>query len=269
MSTNEHRFSGPIPETYDDYLGTLMFEPFALDLAARLAGLARGAVLEVAAGTGVVTRALARTVPGAVRIVATDLAEPMLRVSEARAARPGIEYRCADAQQLPFDDASFDAVVCQFGIMFVPDKVVAYREARRVLAPGARFLCNTWGPLDDNVLSRIVSDVAMASFPDDPPRFLPNVPFGYTDAARIERELRAAGFTDLSIETVDKRAKCASPEHAAIGLCQGTPIRAELEARGPLALAHVTAKVSEAIAAYYGAGSFEHTMRALVVTATA
>lgn len=230
MTASDTQFTGSIPALYDRCLGPMLFAPYAREMAARAAALRPARILETAAGTGIVTEALAAALPEA-EIVATDLNQAMLDVAAARGLPAQVSYQQADAQTLPFADASFDLVLCQFGAMFFPDRVGAYREARRVLRPGGRFLFNVWDSLDHNPVSKLLGDTVAAMFPDDPPSFYRRVPFGYHDTARIEADLRAAGFTDIAIETVSQLSR-VDARAAAIGLCQGSPMGAEIEARG-------------------------------------
>ncbi len=264
MTSSDTRFQGSIPRTYDELLGPLLFEPYALDLAARLGEITEGAVLETAAGTGRVTRALSSVLPSRVRILATDLNEAMLEVARTRVNAPSVTFRQADAAALPFRDTEFDAVVCQFGVMFM-DKGACFREAKRVLRRGGRFVFNVWDCLEQNEVSKVVHDACGAMFPDDPPRFYERVPFAYRDEARIREDLTAAGFEDIAIEVVDKVTRAPSAEIAAIGLCRGTPLFGELQARGRVdeAVSHV----ARALAAQFGSASFDNRMRALVVSA--
>src|SRR5438105_936996 len=171
-------FAGSIPEIYDRYLGPALFDPYAEDLARRLADLSSGALLETAAGTGRVTRALARVLPDAGSIVATDLNQAMLDFAAAQPGAARISWQQADAAALPFEDARFDAVVCQFGVMFFPDKPGGYREAARVLKPGGRFLFNIWDRIEANIFAQVTTEALIAIFPDDPPLFLARTPYG-------------------------------------------------------------------------------------------
>jgi ubiquinone/menaquinone biosynthesis C-methylase UbiE len=235
MSSTDVLFSGSIPALYDRCLVPLLFEPYAADLARRAAALRPRHILETAAGTGIVTEKVAAALPGA-ELTATDLNQAMLDVAAARIASPNVTFRQADAQALPFADASFDLLLCQFGAMFFPDRIAAYREARRVLRPSGHFLFNVWDRLEENVATATLADALAAIFPDDPPLFYRRVPFGYHDKARVEADLRAAGFEEIEVETVGKRSRLGSAREAAIGLCHGTPLRAEIEARGPSCL---------------------------------
>jgi len=232
MTTTDTLFAGSIPALYHRLLGPLLFEPYAWDLAERAGALQPARVLETAAGTGIVTGAMLKKAPRA-EIVATDLNQAMLDVAAARLVSWRVQFRQADAQSLPFEDASFDAIVCQFGVMFFPDRIAAYREARRVLKPDGRFLFNAWDRLENNPVTAAVGGAVAALYPDDPPGFFGRVPFGYHDIERIEADLRAAGFTDIAAETVAKTSR-VSARDAAAGLCQGTPLRSEIEERGGL-----------------------------------
>lgn len=267
MQATDAKFTGSIPELYDRYLVPLLFEPYAEDLARRLSDLRRGTLVEVAAGTGVVTRALREALPSAVRIVATDLNETMLKVAASCMSALDVSFQQADAQRLPFADGFADAIVCQFGMMFVPDKAAAQLEAARVLVSGGRFVFNVWDRLANNEVSQIVTRALERLYPLDPPRFFERTPFGYFDAAAIRAELQGAGFQRIEIETVEQVSQAACAEHVAIGMCQGTPLRGEIEARDPDGLAVATAAATNALQARFGTGPFENRMSALVVTA--
>jgi len=260
-------FSGSVAELYERCLVPLIFAPYADDLAARVVARAPRRVLEVAAGTGVVTRELARRLPADATIVATDLNQPMLDQAAAVGTARPVEWRQADALQLPFDDASFDAVVCQFGAMFFPDRPAGYAQARRVLRQGGALCFNVWDAIEHNELSALVIDALAPLFPDDPPRFLARTPHGYHDRAAIERDLALGGFTAWQIETVAARSRTESAHAAAFALCQGTPLRAEIEARGPTRLAEATAAAAAAIAQRFGAGPIDAKIQAHVVVA--
>lgn len=267
MPTGDSTFAGSIPALYDRYLGPLLFEPYAADLVARLADVPIGALLETAAGTGIVTRALARSLPPSVDLVATDLNQAML---DFAAKKPGVErvtFRQADALALPFESGRFDAVVCQFGAMFFPDRVAGYREARRVLKADGRFVLSIWDSLAHNPITRCVVDAAARHLPGNPPRFLARTPHGHFDRATIRRELAEAGFTQVALEVVALPSRAPSPRDPAIGFCQGSPMRGEIEAQAPLGLQEATDAVAHAVAAEFGAGSVEAPMQALVIVA--
>lgn len=249
MSGTDAVFAGSVPALYDRCLGPLLFVPYAKDIAARAAALQPGRILEVAAGTGIVTEALAAALTEA-EVVATDLNQAMLDVAAARGLPARISLLAADAQALPFPDASFDLVVCQFGAMFFPDRAGAYREAKRVLKPGGRVLFSVWDEVELNPVSDILGKAVASLFPDDPPAFYRRVPFGYHEVGRIEADLRAAGFTDILVETVSLTSR-VDARAAALGLCQGSPMGAEIEARGG-DLAAVAEAATAALAPYDG-----------------
>lgn len=229
MATIDSAFSGSIPAIYDRWLVPLLFEPWADDLAARAAALHPGDVLETAAGTGVVTERLARALPGA-RITATDLNAAMIERAVARA--PRVATRAADAQALPFPDAGFDLVVCQFGVMFFPDRIAAQREARRVLRRGGTYLFNVWDRIERNPVSQTVAEAVAALFPEDPPRFLDRTPYGHYQTDLLVAELKSVGFTGVRVETLEKRNGRVAAHDAAEGLCRGTPLSMEINAHG-------------------------------------
>jgi ubiquinone/menaquinone biosynthesis C-methylase UbiE len=269
MVATDKVFAGSIPEIYERFLVPLIFESYALDLAERLAQTKPQDVLETAAGTGVLTRAIASRIAGRMRIVATDLNQPMLDHARARLAHDNrIEWRQADALALPFADGNFDAVACQFGAMFFPDRTLGYKEARRVLRPGGRFLFSVWDKIADNEFADVVTEAVAALFPQDPPRFLARTPHGYHDAGQIRRDVKAAGFETVSIDAVDGISKAASPRDVAIAYCQGTPLRNEIVAQDASGLEKATDKATEALAQRFGSGAIEGRIRAFVVTAT-
>jgi ubiquinone/menaquinone biosynthesis C-methylase UbiE len=269
MTTIDKIFAGSIPELYDRLLVPLIFDSYARDLASRIANIRPAAILETAAGTGVLTRANATRLSAEARIVATDLNQPML--DRARQQQPKdrpIEWKQADALALPFDNESFDAVACQFGAMFFPDKVKGYSEARRVLKTGGHFFCSVWDRISENDFADVTTEALAELFPQDPPRFLARTPHGYFDADEIRRDLTVAGFTAISIDTVSARSKAPSPRDPAIAYCQGTPLRTEIEARDPSGLERATDVATQALASRFGDGAVDGQIRALIVTAT-
>jgi ubiquinone/menaquinone biosynthesis C-methylase UbiE len=204
MAAADKVFAGSIPEIYDRYLVPLIFDAYALDLAERVAESGPQDVLEIAAGTGALTRTMASRLPACVHIVATDLNRPMLNHAKARQSHADrIDWKQADALALPFEDERFDVVACQFGVMFFPDKIQGYKEARRILKPGGRFLFNVWDRISENEFANVVNEALTVFFPRDPPCFMARTPHGYHDAERIRVELNAAGFSKISVEAVD------------------------------------------------------------------
>jgi ubiquinone/menaquinone biosynthesis C-methylase UbiE len=269
MVATDRVFAGSIPEIYERFLVPLIFESYALDLANRLAETEPRDVLETAAGTGALTRAIVSRIPVNARIVATDLNQPMLDHARARLSNDGrIEWRQADALALPFPDQSFDVVACQFGVMFFPDKPQGFRETRRVLRLGGHFFFNVWDQISENEFADVITKALAALFPHDPPLFMARVPHGYHDVEQICQELKAAGFANVSLGTVDGKSKAFSPRDPAIAYCQGTPLRNEIEARDASRLEEATQRATEALARRFGTGAIEGRIRAFVITAT-
>jgi ubiquinone/menaquinone biosynthesis C-methylase UbiE len=259
-------FTGSVPQLYDLYLRPILFEPYATDLARRATALRPRRILEIAAGTGVVTEAVLEAMPEA-EIAATDLNQAMLDVAEARIGTGRARFRTMDAQALDFPDGAFDLVLCQFGVMFFPDRIGAYREAKRVLAPGGHFLFNVWASLEENAVSKVIAEAVAELLGGAAPSFVERVPFGYHDRKQVERDLRSAGFTEVACETVDKRSRFADPRDAARGLCLGTPLRAEIEARAPGRIDALVEAVAESLAPFVTAEGLDAPMRAHVFTA--
>jgi SAM-dependent methyltransferase len=261
-------FAGSVPELYDRHLVPLIFEPYAQDLVARLESLSLTSVLEVAAGTGVVTRAMASHLPASVSIVATDLNQPMVDYSKDIGASRAVTWQGADVMNLPFEDASFDAVVCQFAAMFFPDRRGAYAEVARVLRPGGVFLFNVWDALDQNEFADTVTTAMAGLFPNDPPEFLGRTPHGYYDEATIQVDVASAGFvTPAGFEALEHRSRATSADVPAIAYCQGTPLRNEIEARDASLLGEATAVATAAIEERFGATDIDGKIRAYVITA--
>jgi ubiquinone/menaquinone biosynthesis C-methylase UbiE len=266
MSEADKVFAGSIPENYDRSMVPLIFESYARDMAQRVAAVAPKAVLETAAGSGVVTRAVASVLSADASYVVTDLNQPMLDYAQAKQGADGrIRWRQADAQALPFEDAAFDVVCCQFGAMFFPDRPSGYREAKRVLKPRGCFLFNVWDRIEENVFADDVTNALAALFPNDPPRFMARTPHGYHDVALIRSDLAKAGFTDVKIETKAAQSRAPSARHVALAYCQGTPLRNEIEARGDLEAA--TEHAAAAIAGRHGNDEVSAKIQAHVILA--
>jgi ubiquinone/menaquinone biosynthesis C-methylase UbiE len=270
MSEADKVFAGSIPEFYDTCMVPLIFEVYAADLARRVAATAPRRVLETAAGSGVVTRALAPLLASDAAYTVTDLNQPMLAWAMSRqGADDRIAWQQVDALALPFPDASFDAVCCQFGAMFFPDRVAGYREARRSLAPGGRFLFNVWDRIETNDFPYIVTEALGRLFPRDPPAFLARTPHGYHDVAAIDADLRAAGFEDIEIITLTETSRASSARAVAIAFCHGTVLRNEILARDPGGLETATEHAARALAAAHGEGPVSGPIQAHVVVARA
>jgi ubiquinone/menaquinone biosynthesis C-methylase UbiE len=261
-------FAGSVPENYDRYMVPLIFEPYAADLAQRAASFSPSAVLEIAAGTGVVTRALAPKLSSGASYTVTDLNQPMLDYAAARQLPDSrITWRQADATALPFENATFDLVCCQFGAMFFPNRPSAYREAKRVLKPGGHFLFSVWDRIEENVFADDVTNALARMFPNDPPRFLARTPHGYHDQALIRSDLDSAGFSHMVIETKAEQSRAPSPRLPAVAYCQGTLLRNEIEAREAGKLEAATDYAASAIADRHGSGEVAAKVQAHVIMA--
>jgi SAM-dependent methyltransferase len=269
MTEEDRIFTGGIPAIYEKFLVPMIFAPYAEEVASRLARLRPMSVLEIAAGTGVATRAMAKALGPDAEIVATDLNQPML--DAAAGLQPGgsrVSFRQADALDLPFEDGRFDAAVCQFGVMFFPDKAKGYAEVYRVLKPGGTYMVLVWDKIDTNEFITVASEALAERFPQDPPRFMERSPHGYHDYAQMIADAKAGGFATVSVEAVDKISNAASAMSAAIGYCQGNPLRGEIEARAPGELQAVTEHVATALARRFGNGPIAGRIRAHILTAT-
>jgi SAM-dependent methyltransferase len=266
-SDGDRLFAGSVPQSYERYLVPLIFEPYAIDLASRVARRRPSRVLEIAAGTGVVTRQLANVLIADASIIATDLNQPMLDQAAAIGTSRPVDWRQADAMQLPYPDESFDVVVCQFGVMFFPDKAKAFAESRRVLRTGGVYIFNVWDRIDQNEFANTVTVALQSVFPDDPPRFLVRIPHGYHNVSTIERDLAEAGFSRApEIVTLPARSRADSARTTAVAYCQGTPLRGEIEARDPSRLTEATDVATAAIARQFGDGVVEGKIQAHIIS---
>lgn len=263
MADTDKVFAGSIPKLYETHLVPLIFEPYAEDLRERIKSRRVARLLEIAAGTGIVTRTLAAVLDPSASIVATDLNQAMLDEAAAVGTTRPVEWRQADAMALPFRDGEFDTVVCQFGVMFFPDKTKAFAEARRVLQPGGIFIFSVWDRISENEFADCITTALEPVFPKDPPRFLARMPHGYHDLRAIERDLDMAGFQrPPQIVTVVARSRAESARIPAIGYCQGTPLRNEIEARDASRLTEATDVAAKAIAQRFGMGAVDGKIQA-------
>lgn len=257
-------FKHSTPELYDRYMVPLLFEPYARAVAQRAAALRPRRVLETAAGTGVLTVLVEQAVPDA-EIVATDINPAVVQFAAAKFGSGQVTVQPANAQDLPFEDATFDLVLCQFGVMFFPDKVLAHREARRVLRPGGRYFVVTFSSLDENPVPKAADEAVNQLFADDPPQYMQRGPFSYTDPLQIQADLRAAGFADVQLESVRLSTRVRARD-AATGMVLGSPFRGEIERRDPTATERALDAVTEALAAFDGTDA---PMSAHIIAATA
>lgn len=251
MKDSNVAFTGSIPERYHEHLGPMLFYAFADDLAARVPAAPGVRVLETACGTGIVTERLLRRLAGRGTLVATDLNEGMFARAARRLRDPHVTWRQADGTKLPFPEEAFDAVVCQFGLMFFPDKAAGVREAYRVLRPGGRYCFNVWDAIELNPVQRIAHETLCGFFPDHPPQFY-SIPFSLHDTAPIRGWLESAGFAGIDVATVSKLGTGPSAADAAIGLIEGNPVYVDIMNRRPDAVSEIETAVARRIAAELG-----------------
>jgi ubiquinone/menaquinone biosynthesis C-methylase UbiE len=268
MTHSHGEFLGAVPDKYDRYLGPMLFDPYASDVVERLAPLQPSSVLEIACGTGIVTRRMRDVLPDGVAIVASDLNAAMVEVA-ARKFRPGenVTFTVADATRLPPADSSFDAVVCQFGVMFFPDKYAAFRECARVLQPGGHVLFNVWESLEFNELPRLADDTVRAHFPDDPPTFY-STPFGFHDRQLITNLVTDAGLRVVGVFEVTRTSESPTPLDVAMGLIEGSPVSAEISRRDPEAVTLIRDRLAARYEVLFGVGPVRASMRAIVFHVT-
>ena len=265
MPDQDALFLGSIPAFYDRCLGPFLFEPYADDLARRVAATPGARVLELACGTGIVTRRLRQALPAGAVLVASDLSRAMIAIAREKLAGADVHWRVADASALPFKDGAFDTVVCQFGLMFLPDPARGFSEARRVVRPGGTFLANVWCSLDENPAAGTAHAVLLRMFEDDPPQFL-RVPYGSLDAEALRRLAAGAGFANVAVTRVALVGRAESARLVANGFAKGTPLAAALEERG--ADLDAVADALEAALAPHDGGPFRSPLAALVLAAS-
>lgn len=269
MTDNASQFIGEIPVNYDTRLGPNIFVDYAKDIAERAGALTPQSALELAAGTGIVSHRLHKALPPGAELTVTDLNAPMLDIAKAKFDdTTNVAFTTADAMSLPFDDNSFDLVVCQFGVMFFPDKVDSYREVLRVLKPGGTYVFNTWGTLDENQFARIAFDVAKGFFPSDPPGFY-QVPFSYADEDVVLAESKAAGFVTATAEAMPIRKEITEPLEFAKGQVFGNPLADEIQARGGVDPNDVVAAIHDAQRQSFGENPAMMDLKATVFTCKA
>jgi ubiquinone/menaquinone biosynthesis C-methylase UbiE len=267
MAESHSAFIGEIPRNYEKYLGPMIFSEYAKDLASRVTAPMGGSVLETAAGTGMATRKLRDSISKEVRIVATDLNEDMLNVAKGKFEdSENIEFKIADALDLPFDDATFEAVACQFSVMFFPDKPLSLQEAARVLKPGGNFYFNIWDSFEHNHLIKTVNKTIAEYLPENPPDFY-NVPYGYYEIDVIKNLLFDAGFADIEISVLPRISATKEARDVAMGYVMGTPARLQIEQSAPGSLSNIVDAVEHAVGKEFGYKSVKARMQAIVFTA--
>ncbi|MEB3043802.1 class I SAM-dependent methyltransferase [Rhizobium mulingense] len=265
FATSPTPFGEGVADLYQALLVPILFEPYASEMAIVAERLKPVSVLEVAAGTGALTRALRARLDPAAEIVATDLSQAMIDVGAPSLTLSRTHWMHADAQNLPFAHAMFDLVICQFGVMFFPDRPKAYGEAKRVLRSGGGFLFSTWDALAANDFASCVDECLRRLFPSDPPDFFERLPYSYFDAGAIKAEVSSAGFEAVSCDRVTLTSVAATAHHVAAAFCKGSPLRGEIESRAPERMSEIVDEVAEQVASRYGANPCGD-MSAFIVT---
>lgn len=263
----DNKFLDSIPQAYQEYMAPLIFDPYAADMAERALAHSPTAILEIAAGTGVLTRKIALNLKPNARFTVTDLNLPMLRIAQKNIQDDRITWQLCDALSLPFEDHKFDAVVCEFGAMFFPDHVKAYKETNRVLRQNGRFYFSVWDKISENDFAYAVELALEKYFPNNPPKFMSRTPHGYFDQEMIHNELDTSGFSEIEFETLTFTSKAPAAKFVAAAFCTGTPLRSEIESRIPGGLEKATAYVTDVLVELYGSGPLESKMRAFVISA--
>lgn len=269
MSVDDWEFAGSIPDAYDEYLVPLIFEQYAADLAERVQRVDPNAILETAAGSGVASRAIAKVLDADATFVVSDLNPPMLdraRLRQQNADR--VQWHQADCLDLPFATGEFDMVVCQFGAMFFPDRVRAYREVRRVLRHGGAFVFSMWDRIEENDFAFEVTSALAVLFPEGPPRFLARTPHGHYHEDVYRKELAEAGFDLVTVEAIEAVSTAPNASIPALAYCHGTPLRTEIEALNPDGLDDATQHAADAVEARFGSGPVSGRIKGFVITAT-
>ena len=255
-----------IAEKYDRYLAPFLFEPFAQDLSSRITSANYRDVLELACGTGRVTRHLRKVLPEQTKLVATDLHPDMIRIASEQLLNENINWQTADAQQLSFPDESFDLVVCQFGLMFMQDRMKALSEVHRVLRPGGKFIFNTWDKIENNGAIYLGNQIICSYFPENTPSSY-RVPFSMHQPDLLETNLVAAGFKNIKVSGVEKEGLSPSAKDAAIGIVEGNRIYYHIMKKDPNLVEVIRNAVEQKIAEAYGDHPLKTSLKAWVFEA--
>lgn len=267
MANSHSAFKGEIPHYYEKYLGPLIFQKYAEDLSRRIKAPDGGFILETAAGTGMATRQLRSAIQDDVRVVVTDLNKDMLTIAKQKfESTENIEFQTGNAQNLSFENSVFDAVICQFSLMFFEDKFTAIKEAARVLKPDGTFLFNVWDSFEHNHFIKTVNESIVKKFPDTPPDFF-SIPYGYYNIDVIKDLLHETGFDDIEISVIPRTSTANSAKDVALGYILGTPVSLQIEKIAPGSLSDIVDSVEEAIATEFGSNNVSAKMQAIVFKA--
>jgi len=243
-------FAGSIPANYERYLGPFLFEPYALDLVSRLQDKKYNDILEIACGTGRVTKRLSSSVKHDT-LTATDLNQDMIDIAKGIVADQRIKWQQADALALPFNDNSFDLVVIQFGIMFFPDREKGLKEAYRVLKPGGKLVFSTWDKVETVPAIHEGRKIIESYFEDNPPVFY-SVPFSMYDEKELKAITGNAGFKNIKTELVKKEGSSPSASDLTKGIVEGNPVYLSIIERIPASLNNIKADVKNKLLEKFG-----------------
>lgn len=259
-------FNSAVAPHYDKYQGPIFFEPYAIEISKRIDPTSVKTALEIACGTGRVTRHLRKTLSPAAKLIATDISPDMLAVAKDILGDENIEWQTVDAQQLPFDDNSIDLIVCAFGYMFLPDKVKGFKEAYRVLRPGGKLLFTTWDKLELNGASYIQRTVVAKYLANDvPPTYM--LAFSMNNEEELRGWLQQAGFSEVGFESVEQIASGETAKGVTEGLTMGGSFCNMIMERNPDWMPLIKAEIEKQLSEKFGAEPMKSPMRALFTTA--
>jgi len=256
-------FSGSVPAHYDQYLGPLYFEPYAIEVTNRIDPSSIKLALELASGTGRVTKHLRRVLPPTAKLIASDISEDMLAIAKEKLKNEKVDWETIDAQQLPFEDNSIDLVVCCFGFMFVPDKLKAFAEVLRVLRPEGMFIFSTWDKLEANGASFVHRTIAKKYLEEPLPASF-NLAFSMHDESSIKSTLEEVSFSKIFVEKVNKQCYASSSKDAAEGLTMGGSIYNEIMKRNPAWIDEIRIRVEKELSEKYGTSPMIAPMSAVI-----
>lgn len=240
--------SGTPAEIYERHMVPAIFSRWAPDLlqAARVQTGER--VLDVACGTGAVTRLLAERVGLTGNVVSLDINPGMLAVARRTVLGPNIEWLESSALDMPLPDATFDAVVCQQGLQFFPDRPAALSEMRRVLKPGGRLALACWRSIE-HTPGYLALEQALARRIGPEKAALP--PFSFGDAAALRGIVVGARFREVNLRAEAKMVRFLSAEHMVRAVVGGAPtMMGALTEQGEGVLDAIIAEVTEATRQY-------------------
>ena len=259
-------FTGSIPRHYDQYLGPMFFEEYAIEVSSRIIPLTVKVALELSCGTGRVTNHIRNVLPATAKLIASDISPDMLAVAREKLHSSNIEWQIIDLQQLPFNEHGIDLVICCFGYMFAQDRAKAFNEAYRVLRPGGMLLISTWDKLEYNEASNVFRKTVKKYFGDSLPETY-KLPFSMHDPAIIKKQLLHSGFAKVNADVVEKNSICTTAKEAAYGLVQGGSLYNEIIKRNPSWLEEISANVENELKEKYGAAPMVAPMRAIITQA--